>query len=111
MVKNKGAQKSQRSSVSAEVYGKFNTKQTNFVARVVKKSDDQKKKLTEKMMMSFLFNTLEEKDFESVLNAFEEKRFSKGSTVIQQGEAGNELFLIYQGHLDCFKVFVIKYYF
>ena len=62
MVKNKGAQKSQRSSVSAEVYGKFNTKQTNFVARVVKKSDDQKKKLTEKMMMSFLFNTLEEKD-------------------------------------------------
>jgi cAMP-dependent protein kinase regulator len=104
--KNKGAVKAQRSSVSAEVYGKFNIKETNFVARVIPKSDDTKKKLTERMMQSFLFNALEDKDFASVLNAMEEKRFSKGDTVIQQGENGDVLYLIYLGHLDCFKVFV-----
>jgi len=58
------------------------------------------------MMASFLFNTLEDKDFNSVLNAMEEKRFKSGDAVISQGEAGDVLYLIYQGHLDCFKVFV-----
>lgn len=57
-------------------------------------------------MASFLFNTLEDKDFNSVLNAMEEKRFKSGENVILQGEAGDVLYLIYQGHLDCFKVFV-----
>jgi cAMP-dependent protein kinase regulator len=58
------------------------------------------------MMQSFLFNALEDKDFASVLNAMEEKRFKKGDTVIQQGDPGDVLYLIYQGCLDCFKVFV-----
>lgn len=106
LTKNKGAVKAQRSSVSAEVYGKFNVKETNFVARVIPKSDDSKKKLSDKMMQSFLFNCLEEKDFQSVIDAMEEKKYHQGDTVIQQGDAGDVLYLIYQGTLDCFKVFV-----
>jgi cAMP-dependent protein kinase regulator len=66
----------------------------------------QKQKLTEKMMLSFLFNNLEDKDFASVLNAMEEKTFKKGDTVILQGDPGDVLYLIYQGNLDCHKVFV-----
>ncbi len=95
-----------RSSVSAEVYGKFNIKEQNFKARIIPKTKDQEKKLTERMMQSFLFNNLEQKDFASVLGAMEERRFAKGETVIQQGDNGDVLYLIYQGTLDCLKVFV-----
>ena len=52
-----------RASVSAEVYGKFNKKE-NFKARVIPKSVEEKKKIKEKLLMSFLFKSLEEKDLE-----------------------------------------------
>mmetsp|Transcript_19210 Transcript_19210/g.3105 ORF Transcript_19210/g.3105 Transcript_19210/m.3105 type:complete len:105 (-) Transcript_19210:427-741(-) len=36
----------------------------------------------------------------------EERKFQPGDTVIQQGDDGNELFVVDSGELDCSKVFV-----
>lgn len=94
----------QRSSVSAEVYGVFNKKE-DFKPRVIPKNDEQKNRICSKIGQSFLFNSLEENEMNTVLGAFEEKKFSAGETVITQGEQGDVLYYIEEGELDCYKCF------
>jgi cAMP-dependent protein kinase regulator len=72
--KNSLNKKNQRSSVSAEVYGDFN-KKGDFKARVIPKSDEQKKRIKERLSKSFMFQALDEKESEIVINAMEEKKF------------------------------------
>lgn len=102
--KTKMAGRGQRSSVSAEVYGFFN-KKADFVARVIPKTEQQKNRIVNKVMQSFLFNSLEEKELSTVIDAFEEKRYVKGDYVIKQGEQGDVLYLIESGTLNCYKTF------
>lgn len=97
--------KGQRVSVSAEVYGSFNKKK-EFVARVIPKSNEQKQRISETLAKSILFNTLEDKEKETVLMAFSEQRFQNGDVVINQGDQGDVLFLIESGYFECFKKFV-----
>lgn len=66
--------KNQRSSVSAEVYGNFNKKGL-FKPRVIPKTEDQMKKIRERLQKAFMFQALDEKESEIVINAMEEKRF------------------------------------
>jgi cAMP-dependent protein kinase regulator len=94
--------RSQRSSVSAEVYGIFNKKEA-FVPRVIAKTEDQKARIISKVTQSFLFNSLEEKELNTVIDAFEEKIYKEGDAVITQGDQGDVLYLIESGKLDCFK--------
>jgi len=70
----KSGGKKMRDSVSAEVYGKFNLKK-DYVAKVVNKSSTQKKRISERVMQSFLFSSLDEKDLNIVIDAMEEKKF------------------------------------
>ena len=60
----------------------------------------------DKVGKSFMFNSLEDKDLNTVLLAFEEKKFKPGVNVITQGEDGDVIYLVDQGELDCEKVFV-----
>lgn len=96
--------KGQRASVSAEVYGIFNKKE-DFQPKFVEKTEDQQKRISECVTHSFLFNSLDEKDLQTVINAMEEKKFLTGDTVIKQGDNGDVLYVIESGELDCFKVF------
>ncbi len=98
------AGRGQRASVSAEAYGQFNMK-GDFKARVIEKTEEQRQRILSRVMQSFLFNSLEDKELETVLLAFEEKRFKKGDHVIDQGDHGEILFLIESGTLNCYKVF------
>ena len=84
----------------------FNEKKA-FVAKVIPKSKEQKEKIYAKVIQSFLFNSLEEKDLNTVLDAMEEVHFKQGDQVIKQGDPGEVLYLVYSGELDCFKTFVI----
>ncbi len=52
---------------------------------------------------------LDEKELEVVIDAMDEKRVSKGQNVIIQGERGNELYVVEEGELDCFKKFVSSF--
>ena len=96
----------QRTAVSAEVYGKFNKKES-FTPRIIKKNEEQIKRINQRVMMSFLFNSLEDKDLRTVIDAMEEKKYKSGMNVIKEGEIGDVLYLIDSGSLDCFKTFVI----
>jgi cAMP-dependent protein kinase regulator len=106
--KNKAQGGNQRASVSAECYGVFNEKKA-FVAKVIPKGAEQMKKIYEKVIQSFLFNSLEEKDLKTVIDAMEEVIFKQGDQVIKQGDPGDVLYVVYSGELDCFKTFVIDF--
>ena len=97
--------KAQRASVSAEVYGAFNTKK-DFVPKVIAKTSQQRERIISRVTQSFLFNSLEDKDLNAVIDAMVEKEFKEGDAVITQGENGDVLYLIEKGELNCFKTFV-----
>lgn len=96
-----------RLSVSAEAYGKFNQKRV-IIPKVVKKTSEQIQKIKDKVMQSFLFNSLEEKDLTTVINAMEERRLNEGEIIIQQGDIGDVLYLVDSGILECYKTIVKK---
>ena len=93
-----------RVSVSAEVYGFHNIKKP-FIPRVIPKTEEQKKRITERCLQSFLFNSLEDKELKTVIDSFEEKKYKASENVIAQGEEGDVLYLVDSGELDCEKVF------
>ena len=53
-----------RVSVSAEAYGIHNVKKP-YVPRVISKSEEQKNRIKEKCMQSFIFNSLEDKELKT----------------------------------------------
>ena len=97
--------KGKRSSVSAEAYGIFNKKEA-FIPRVIEKSESQIQRIKERVLKSFIFNSLEEKDLNTVIDAMEEKRYQNQDTIIQQGDSGDVLYLVDSGELFCYKRFV-----
>ncbi|KAL4439096.1 hypothetical protein ABPG74_008871 [Tetrahymena malaccensis] len=100
--KSKG--KGMRASVSAEAYGSFN-KKGSYVPKVVHKEEEQKKRIEHRLMQAFMFQALDEKEREIVVNAMTEVKFSPGDWIIKQGEDGDNLYVVDQGELDCYKKF------
>lgn len=93
-----------RTSVSAEVYGQFNKKE-DFQPRVIPKSEEQKERICQRLMQSFMFQALEDKERDIVVMAMEEKKYQPGDVIIKQGEDGGELYVNDSGELDCYKTF------
>ena len=104
MKKRQKKKKGMRQSVSAEVYGTHNVKK-EYVPRVIPKSDEQKERIKEKCLQSFIFNSLDEAELKTVIDSFEEKNYKVGDVVIKQGDEGDVLYLVDTGELDCEKVF------
>jgi cAMP-dependent protein kinase regulator len=52
-----------------------------------------------------MFEALDDAEREIVIMAMEERKVEEGATVIEQGEDGNELFVVDSGELDCSKNF------
>ena len=52
-----------------------------------------------------MFKTLEEKDMNIVIDAMEERKYNADDVVIQQGDDGSELYVVYEGELNCSKIF------
>ncbi len=48
---------------------------------------------------------LNEEELNVVVDALEEKRYSAGQTIIDQGEDGYELFVVESGTLSCYRLF------
>ena len=92
-----------RTSVSAEAYGIY-FKKSDFKARVIEKPAETKDKISERLLESFMFSHLDEKDFSIVIDAMEVKTYEPGQDVIIQGDDGAELFLVGEGTLECFRV-------
>lgn len=100
----KGMNRKPRGSVSAEAFGTWN-KKGNYKAVVVPKNDETKDKIRARLSKSFLFNSLDEKDFEIVIDAMTEVKLKPGDVVIKEGEDGDYLYVVEKGRLQCSKVF------
>jgi len=96
--------KNKRAGVSAEAYGEFNKKE-DFIPRVIEKTEEQKEKIKKRIISSFLFSNLDEKELEIVINAMDEKEYKPNENVITQGESGDCLYVVEEGNLDCTKHF------
>lgn len=59
-----------------------------------------------RLKQSFMFMALDEIEMEVVISAMDEKRVQAGTTVIIEGENGDELYVVEEGQLDCYKKFV-----
>ena len=65
---------SQRSSISAEVYGLWNIKKA-YEPKIIPKTEDQANKIRLRLKQAFMFASLEDRDLEIVINAMEIKNF------------------------------------
>lgn len=92
-----------RTSVSAEVFGKYNIKAA-YVPKVVPKSQEAKAKITAILRGAFMFMSLDEKDLAVVIDAMAERKVAAGEVVIQEGDAGAELYIVESGHLTVTKM-------
>jgi len=52
-----------------------------------------------------MFQALEQKEIEVVIDAMEVKQYNEGDYIIQQGEDGDYLYVVDSGKLECTKVF------
>lgn len=96
--------KAGRASVSAEAYGAWN-KKTAYVPKIVTKTQEQKERIKQKLEQAFMFSALDDKEKQIVVDAMEEVKFNAGKVIIQQGENGDNLFVVDSGELDCHKTF------
>jgi len=97
--KNNGA----RSSVSAEAYGNWNVKK-EFEPKVYEKTDDQKKRIKEVLSGSFLFQSVDGKDFDVLLDAVQEEKVEPKTRVIKKGDDGDFMCIIESGTFECLVV-------
>jgi hypothetical protein len=102
--KKKGMNRKPRGSVSAEAFGSWN-KKGDFTAVIVPKNDETKEKIRSRLSKSFLFNSLDEKDFEIVIDAMNEVKLNPGDCAIKEGDDGDFLYVVEIGKLQCSKIF------
>eukprot|EP00927_Polykrikos_kofoidii_P060404 TRINITY_DN5539_c0_g1_i1.p1 TRINITY_DN5539_c0_g1~~TRINITY_DN5539_c0_g1_i1.p1 ORF type:complete len:332 (-),score=76.02 TRINITY_DN5539_c0_g1_i1:61-987(-) len=89
-----------RGSVSAEAYGDWNRK-TAFTPPVIPKTDDQQQRLKACLLNSFLFSSLEESDFSTIIGAMKEVVVEPKQRLIQQGDDGECLYVVESGAFNC----------
>lgn len=63
-------------------------------------------RIRNRLLQAFMFSALDDKEMEVVIDALDERKVAAGAEVIVQGESGNELYVVEEGQLDCFKIFV-----
>jgi len=96
------SQELHRKGVSAEVYGKYN-KRTDFKPVVIKKDAEQKKRIMDRINVNVFLKGLGDEDKEIIVNAMKEVKFKKGEKVIQQGDTGDDFYVIDSGEVDCLR--------
>lgn len=100
----KQAGKKQRAGVSAEVFGEWNKKE-DFTPPSHPKSDTTKDRLRTRLLQAFMFNALDEKELAIVIDAIQEVQCKVGDVVIKEGDAGDCMYVLEEGALNCTKVF------
>ena len=85
--------KGQRGGVSAEAYGKWN-KKGDFKPKVIAKSAQTREQLKKRLLQAFMFNALDEKEFEIVVDSIEEVKANVGTLIIKEGDEGDCMYVV-----------------
>lgn len=91
-----------RKSVAAERYNPEDDDDDDEPLKVVPKSDEQRKRLIEVSKKIMLLSRLDEEQLRDVLNAMEERQVSEDDVVIQQGDDGDNFYVIDSGNYDIY---------
>lgn len=102
-MKSKSLNRGARQSVSAEAYGDWN-KKAIFVAPVHEKSEEQIRRIQSCLQQCFLFGALDDEELNTIILALKEVIVEAGSTIITQGEDGDNMYLIEDGVVNCSKL-------
>ncbi|KAI9323764.1 cyclic nucleotide-binding-like protein [Dichotomocladium elegans] len=89
-----------RTSVSAE--SMTPSKHKDFKTPVIAKTAEQQKRIREAIASNFLFKSLDENQYEDVVNAMNEKQIIHDEQVIRQGAVGDYFYIVEAGTLDCY---------
>lgn len=89
-----------RGSVSAEAYGEWNKQPDPQKVPVIPKSAEQKEKLLGFLEAATLFSHLRPADLELCVSVLKPLSISKGEIVIQEGDEGNQMFLVESGRFE-----------
>ncbi|KAL9184858.1 hypothetical protein ACHAXT_002635 [Thalassiosira profunda] len=102
-IKGKGFAKGGSTSVHARRYDNiYSAPQEmigNFVAPVYEKSDDNVEFLLDALADNFVFNTLDETELNTLVNAFENHEAESGDRIITQGETGGHFYILRSGRV------------
>jgi len=90
-----------RKSVAAERYNPED-EDDDEPLKVVPKSDEQRARLTETSKKIMLLSRLDEDQLRDVLNAMEERSVGEGEVVIQQGDDGDNFYVVDSGNYDIY---------
>ena len=90
-------------SVSAEAFGTFN-KKSAFVPPVHPKSDEQIEAIKTRISGNFMFDSLNPVETKDIIAAIVPMKKTPGEVVIQQGDDGDNFYIVENGNLDCEKL-------
>lgn len=91
-----------RQGVSEEAYGAWN-EAYEFVAPVHEKTQEQREKLDMELKKCILFNTMEQANLETVIDALVQQPVGNKERVLTEGADGDDFFVIIAGYFECFK--------
>ena len=91
-----------RYGVSCEVLGALSSSMS-FTPRSIPKTHQQNIFIKTHLLNTFLFNTLNTNDMQSIINAMEYKSFKMNDTIIAEGNYGNNFYLVESGILRSIK--------
>ena len=103
-IKKNNAKRGPRASVSAEAFGNWNKKE-EFKAPFYAKSEELTTSLRSRLSQAFMFSNLNPNELEIVLGAMQKFDFQPGSMVINEGDDGDNLYVVETGKLKCTKRF------
>jgi CRP-like cAMP-binding protein len=91
-------------------YIEENNKKTEsqFKPKIYQKSPEIKEKIKTSLLKSILFNNLDQKDLELIINSMEEKKFAENTEIVKQNEITENVYLVFDGKLEAFKSFENK---
>ncbi len=90
-------------AISAEVMGTIG-KRESYNFKNIPKSEEAEALIRPLIQGSVLFQNVDEKDEQILINAMEEAEFQSGDEVIKEGDKGDELYVVESGVFDCSKV-------
>ena len=63
---------------------------------------------SEVIRKTFIFNDLDDEEVEEIVKISQERRFSKGEVITQEGEQGDSMFILFEGNVEVSKTFTMK---
>lgn len=93
-----------RGSVSSEVFGMYN-KRESYVPVKVMKTDDQRKAIRSKIDTNIFLKNLPSSDKEVIEDSMSIEYKSKGDIIIKQGDEGDYFYILDSGEASCSKDF------